>query len=164
MHVRLMAEHYGVPVILHSDHCAKKLLPWLDGMIDADEKYFAAHGEPLFSSHMIDLSEEPIAENIAISASYLKRLAPMKCNLEIELGLTGGEEDGVDNSGVDNASLYSQPEDIWEAHKTLSAISPLFTVAATFGNVHGVYKVSTAQRSAGEALASSVPDRALCPA
>jgi fructose-bisphosphate aldolase class II len=140
MHTRLMAEHYGVPVILHTDHCAKKLIPWMDGMIEADEKYFAAHGEPLFSSHMLDLSEEPIAENIEICAKYLTRLAAINCGLEIELGITGGEEDGVDNTGVDNAALYSQPEDIMMAYEALNPISPFFTIAASFGNVHGVYK------------------------
>jgi fructose-bisphosphate aldolase class II len=135
-----MAEHYGVVAMVHSDHCAKKLLPWFDGMLEADEKYFAAHGEPLFSSHMLDLSEESIEENLEISAKYLTRMAPMKCLLEIELGITGGEEDGVDNTEVDNASLYSQPEDIMAAYNMLNPISPMFTVAASFGNVHGVYK------------------------
>ena len=139
-HCRLMAQHYGVPVIVHSDHCAKKLLPWMDGMIAADEEYYKAHGEPLFSSHMIDLSEEPMEENIGICAKYFERLNAIDCMLEIELGITGGEEDGVDNTGVDNASLYSQPEDIWDAHSTLSKIGPGFTIAASFGNVHGVYK------------------------
>ncbi|KAJ3015182.1 UNVERIFIED_CONTAM: Fructose-bisphosphate aldolase 1 [Siphonaria sp. JEL0065] len=139
-HVRLMAKHYGVPVILHSDHCAKKLLGWFDGMIAADEEYFKLHGEPLFSSHMIDLSEESLEENVHISKEYLKRLAKINCALEIELGITGGEEDGVDNSGVDNSALYSQPSDILYAHKELSEVSPHFTIAAAFGNVHGVYK------------------------
>ncbi|EDQ84407.1 uncharacterized protein MONBRDRAFT_39295 [Monosiga brevicollis MX1] len=139
-HVRLMAEHYGVPVILHSDHCAKKLLPWLDGMLEADEKYFKEHGEPLFSSHMIDLSEESLEDNIATCESYLKRFAKINMLLELELGITGGEEDGVDNTDVDNNSLYSQPEDVWECYQRLSKISPMFTVAAAFGNVHGVYK------------------------
>jgi len=140
MHVRLMAEHYEVPCMIHSDHCAKKLLPWLDGMLDADEKYFAAHGEPLFSSHMIDLSEEPMEENIDLCAKYYERMAKMNCILEIELGITGGEEDGVDNTEVDNASLYSQPEDIWNAYEKLSKFGNGFTIAAAFGNVHGVYK------------------------
>jgi len=140
MHARLMAEQYGVVAIVHSDHCAAKLRPWFDGMLEADEKYFAAHGEPLFSSHMLDLSEEPIAENVETSAEYLKRMAPMNCLLEIELGITGGEEDGVDNSDVDNASLYSKPEDIMLAYETFTPISPYFTIAASFGNVHGVYK------------------------
>jgi len=140
LHVRNVAEAYNVPVILHSDHCAKKLLPWMDGMLEADEKYFKAHGVPLFSSHMIDLSEESLEENIDTCAKYLERFAKINCLLEVELGITGGEEDGVDNTDVDNASLYSQPEDIWECYKKLSAISPMFTVAASFGNVHGVYK------------------------
>lgn len=140
MHVRVMAEHYGVPVMLHSDHCAKKLLPWMDGMLEADEKYFKAHGEPLFSSHMIDLSEEPIDENIEECRKYFERMAKINCLLEIELGITGGEEDGVDNTGIDNAALYSQPEDVYKAYKILGAISPMFTIAASFGNVHGVYK------------------------
>ncbi|KAI8839456.1 fructose-bisphosphate aldolase [Chytriomyces cf. hyalinus JEL632] len=139
-HVRLMAKHYGVPVILHSDHCAKKLLGWFDGMLAADEEYFAAHGEPLFSSHMLDLSEESLEENVHISKEYFKRMAKINLVLEIELGITGGEEDGVDNSGVDNSSLYSQPSDILYAHKELSEVSPRFTIAAAFGNVHGVYK------------------------
>jgi fructose-bisphosphate aldolase class II len=139
-HVRAMAKHYGIPVILHSDHCAKKLLPWFDGMIEANEEYFKVHGEPLFSSHMLDLSEEPIKENVATSKKYLERMTPMKLWLEIELGITGGEEDGVDNSEVDNAALYSQPEDIWHAYSELIAVSPFFTIAAAFGNVHGVYK------------------------
>jgi fructose-bisphosphate aldolase class II len=140
MHCRLMAEQYGVVAMVHSDHCALKLKPWMDGMIEADEKYFAAHGEPLFSSHMLDLSEEPIQENIDISAEYLTRLEKVNCLLEIELGITGGVEDGVDNTGVDNASLYSQPEDILLAYNTLTPISKMYTIAASFGNVHGVYK------------------------
>ncbi|KAI9911713.1 hypothetical protein PsorP6_009365 [Peronosclerospora sorghi] len=139
-HVRTMAKHYGIPVILHSDHCAKKLLPWFDGMLEADETYFAEHGVPLFSSHMLDLSEEPLDENVALSKQYFERMHKMGLILEIELGLTGGEEDGVDNSGVDNASLYSQPADILFAYNELSAVAPTFTIAAAFGNVHGVYK------------------------
>jgi fructose-bisphosphate aldolase class II len=139
-HTRLMAEHYGVSVILHSDHCAKKLLPWLDGMLEADEKYFKEHGVPLFSSHMIDLSEEPMDENIDICAQYFERFAKVNLLLEVELGITGGEEDGVDNTGVDNSALYSQPEDVWKCYQKLSAIGPMFTIAAAFGNVHGVYK------------------------
>jgi len=144
-YIRSVAPLYGVPVILHSDHCAKKLLPWLDGMIDADEAYFKEHGEPLFSSHMIDLSEEPVEWNIETTAKYLKRCAPIKLFLEMEIGITGGEEDGVNNESVDNASLYTQPEDIYEIHKTLSAISPFFSIAAGFGNVHGVYKPGNVQ-------------------
>ncbi|MCJ1359107.1 MAG: Fructose-bisphosphate aldolase 1 [Icmadophila ericetorum] len=139
-YIRSVAPAYGIPVILHTDHCAKKLLPWLDGMLDEDEKYFKEHGEPLFSSHMIDLSEEEVGWNIQTTAKYLKRAAPMKQWLEMEIGITGGEEDGVNNESVDNNSLYTQPEDIYEIYKTLSTISPYFSIAAGFGNVHGVYK------------------------
>ncbi|MBE7181304.1 MAG: class II fructose-bisphosphate aldolase, partial [Terriglobus roseus] len=139
-YIRAIAPTYGIPVVLHTDHCAKKLLPWLDGMLDADEAYFKQHGEPLFSSHMIDLSEEPVDYNIKTTAEYLKRAAPMKQFLEMEIGITGGEEDGVNNEDVDNNSLYTQPEDIYEIYKTLSPISPYFSIAAGFGNVHGVYK------------------------
>jgi len=139
-YIRSVAGSYGIPVVLHTDHCAKKLLPWLDGMLDADEKYFKEHGEPLFSSHMIDLSEEEVEYNIKTTAAYLKRAAPMKQWLEMEIGITGGEEDGVNNEDVDNNSLYTQPEDIWEIYKTLSPISQYFSIAAGFGNVHGVYK------------------------
>lgn len=140
LHVHHMAEHYGVPVILHTDHCAKKLLPWLDGLLDAGEKHFAATGKPLFSSHMIDLSEQSLEENIEICGKYLTRMAKLNMTLEIELGCTGGEEDGVDNSHLDNSSLYTQPEDVAYAYEKLNAISPRFTIAAAFGNVHGVYK------------------------
>ncbi|KAG6162115.1 hypothetical protein E4U22_008149 [Claviceps purpurea] len=139
-YIRSIAPSYGIPVILHTDHCAKKLLPWLDGMLDADEAYFKTHGEPLFSSHMIDLSEEPVDWNVQTTAKYLKRAAPMKQWLEMEIGITGGEEDGVNNEEVDNASLYTQPEDILNIYNTLSPISPYFSIAAGFGNVHGVYK------------------------
>ncbi|KAL8744258.1 MAG: hypothetical protein Q9190_003482 [Brigantiaea leucoxantha] len=139
-YIRSIAPAYDIPVILHTDHCAKKLLPWLDGMMDADEAYFKEHNEPLFSSHMIDLSEEEVEFNISTTAKYLKRAAPMKQWLEMEIGITGGEEDGVNNEDVDNNSLYTQPEDIYMIHKTLSAISPYFSIAAGFGNVHGVYK------------------------
>lgn len=139
-YIRAVAPSYGIPVILHTDHCAKKLLPWLDGMMDADEAYFKEHKEPLFSSHMIDLSEEEVAYNIETTAKYLKRGAPMKQWLEMEIGITGGEEDGVNNESVDNNSLYTQPEDIYEIYKTLEPISPYFSIAAGFGNVHGVYK------------------------
>ena len=135
-----MAEHYGVPVILHTDHCAKKLLPWIDGLLDAGEKHFAATGKPLFSSHMIDLSEESLEENIEICSKYLARMSKMGMTLEIELGCTGGEEDGVDNSHMDASALYTQPEDVDYAYTELSKISPRFTIAASFGNVHGVYK------------------------
>ncbi|KAG9219590.1 hypothetical protein CCMSSC00406_0008203 [Pleurotus cornucopiae] len=139
-HVRTVAKAYGVPVVLHSDHCAHKLLQWFDGMLAADEEYFKAHGEPLFSSHMLDLSEEPKEENIATCVKYFKRMAPIGLWLEMEIGITGGEEDGVDNTGVDNASLYTQPEDIYDVYKALSAVGPNFSIAAAFGNVHGVYK------------------------
>jgi fructose-bisphosphate aldolase class II len=137
-HVRQLAEVYGVPVVLHTDHCAKKLLPWVDGMIRAGEQYYDQHGEPLFSSHMLDLSEEPLSSNIELCSSYLRRLARIEMTLEIELGVTGGEEDGVDNTGIDNAKLYSQPSDVLA---TYDALGPLgsFTVAASFGNTHGVY-------------------------
>ncbi|SFS46828.1 class II fructose-bisphosphate aldolase [Sphingobacterium wenxiniae] len=139
-HVHLLAEHYGVAVILHTDHAAKKLLPWIDGLLDAGEKFFAQHGKPLFSSHMLDLSEEPIEENIEISAKYLARMKPLGMTVEIELGVTGGEEDGVDNSDVDSSKLYTQPEEVAYAYEELSKVSDKFTVAAAFGNVHGVYK------------------------
>lgn len=138
-HVHNLAEHYGVPVILHTDHAAKKLLPWIDGLLDAGEKHFAATGKPLFSSHMLDLSEESLAENIEICGHYLERMSKLGMTLEIELGVTGGEEDGVDNSGVDHSSLYTQPEDVAYAYEHLSKISHRFTIAASFGNVHGVY-------------------------
>lgn len=139
-YVHEVAELYGIPVVLHTDHCAKKLLPWMDGMLDAGEKFFAEHGKPLFSSHMIDLSEEPIEENIGICAKYLERMAKMGMTLEIELGVTGGEEDGVDNTDIDSSKLYTQPSEVAYAYEVLGKISPNFTVAAAFGNVHGVYK------------------------
>lgn len=139
-HVNTVAEAYGVPVILHTDHAAKKLLPWIDGLLDASEKNFAETGKPLYSSHMLDLSEEPLAENLEICSKYLARMAKMGMTLEIELGITGGEEDGVDNSHVDSSKLYTQPEEVCQAYETLSKISPNFTIAASFGNVHGVYK------------------------
>ncbi|KAK6432688.1 Fructose-bisphosphate aldolase 1 [Oleoguttula sp. CCFEE 5521] len=139
-YIRAVAPAYGIPVVLHTDHCAKKLLPWLDGMLDADEKWFQQTGEPLFSSHMIDLSEESVDYNISTTKKYLERAAPMKQWLEMEIGITGGEEDGVNNEDVDNNSLYTQPEDIHEIYKTLSPVSPYFSIAAGFGNVHGVYK------------------------
>ncbi len=138
--MHLMAEAYGIPVILHTDHAAKKLLPWIDGLLDASEAHYKATGKPLFSSHMLDLSEEPIEENIAICKEYLKRMDKIGMTLEIELGVTGGEEDGVDNSHLDNALLYTQPEEVAFAYEELSSISPRFTIAASFGNVHGVYK------------------------
>ncbi|MFO0639569.1 MAG: class II fructose-bisphosphate aldolase [Polyangiaceae bacterium] len=137
-HVRVLAEAYGVPVILHTDHCAKKLLPWVDGLIKAGEEYHAKNGVPLFSSHMLDLSEEPLHENLEISRTFLARMAKIGMALEIELGVTGGEEDGVDNSGVDNAKLYTQPADVLAAYDALQSVGA-FTVAASFGNTHGVY-------------------------
>ena len=139
-HVHTLAAEYGVPVILHTDHCAKKLLPWIDGLLDAGEKHFAETGKPLFSSHMIDLSEEPIEENMEICRKYLECMSKMGMTLEIEIGITGGEEDGVDNSGVDESRLYTQPQDVLYVYDQLSPVSPRFTVAAAFGNVHGVYK------------------------
>jgi fructose-bisphosphate aldolase class II len=139
-HVHQMAELYGASIILHTDHAAKKLLPWIDGLLDAGEKFYAAHGKPLYSSHMIDLSEEPIEENIEICRKYLKRMSAIGMTLEIELGVTGGEEDGVDNSDVDISRLYTQPEEVSYAYEELMKISDKFTIAAAFGNVHGVYK------------------------
>ncbi|MBG0781364.1 MAG: class II fructose-bisphosphate aldolase [Bacteroidales bacterium] len=139
-HIHQLAEYYGVPVILHTDHAAKKLLPWIDGLLDAGEVFYKQHGKPLFSSHMLDLSEEPLEENLEISKRYLERMSKMGMTLEIELGITGGEEDGVDNSGVDNSKLYTQPEEVARAFDVLSKVSDRFTVAAAFGNVHGVYK------------------------
>lgn len=139
-HVHAMAEAYGVTVILHTDHAAKKLLPWIDGLMDANEKHFEQTGSPLYSSHMLDLSEEPIEENMDISCKYFERMAKMGMTLEIELGVTGGEEDGVDNSDVDNSLLYTQPEEVNYSYERLKAISDNFTIAAAFGNVHGVYK------------------------
>ncbi|KAM7182746.1 fructose bisphosphate aldolase [Rhypophila sp. PSN 637] len=138
--IRSIAPVYGVPVVLHTDHCAKKLLPWLDGMMDADEAFFKEHGIPLFSSHMIDLSEESVEYNIETTAKYLARASAWKQWIEMEIGITGGEEDGVNNEDVDNNSLYTQPEDIWKIYQTLSPISPYFSIAAGFGNVHGVYQ------------------------
>jgi fructose-bisphosphate aldolase class II len=139
-HVHRLAELYGIPVVLHTDHCSKDKLKWIDGMLDEGEKFFKANGKPLFSSHMIDLSEEPIKENIEICKGYLARMSKMGMTLEIELGITGGEEDGVDNSGVDSSKLYTQPEEVCYAYEELKKVSPNFTIAASFGNVHGVYK------------------------
>ena len=139
-HIHTLAKEYDIPVILHTDHCAKKLLPWIDGLLDAGEAYYKEHGVPLYSSHMIDLSEEPIEENIEICKTYLERMDKIGMTLEIELGITGGEEDGVDNSDVDISKLYTQPEEVAYAYEELSKISPNFTIAASFGNVHGVYK------------------------
>jgi fructose-bisphosphate aldolase class II len=140
LHIHTLAEAYGATVILHTDHCAKKLLPWIDGLLDASEKHFAQTGKPLYSSHMIDLSEEPLTENLEICKRYLERMSKMGMTLEIELGITGGEEDGVDNSDVDSSKLYTQPEEVAFAYEELMKISPRFTIAAAFGNVHGVYK------------------------
>lgn len=139
-HVHMLAESYGIPVVLHTDHAARKLLPWIDALLDAGEAHFATHGQPLYSSHMIDLSEEPLEENIATCKTYLERMSKIGMTLEIELGVTGGEEDGVDNTHVDNALLYTQPEEVSYAYEELSKISDRFTIAASFGNVHGVYK------------------------
>jgi len=139
-HVHELAEAYGATVILHTDHCAKKLLPWIDGLLDAGEAHFALTGKPLYSSHMLDLSEESLYENIEICKSYLERMSKIGMTLEIELGITGGEEDGVDNSGVDSCRLYTQPEEVAYAYEELMKISPRFIIAAAFGNVHGVYK------------------------
>jgi fructose-bisphosphate aldolase, class II len=139
-HVHNVAKYYGIPVILHTDHAARKLLPWLDGLLDAGEKFFKANGKPLFSSHMLDLSEEPLKNNIETCKKYLERMSKIGMALEIELGVTGGEEDGVDHSGVDSSRLYTQPEDVAYAYEELSKVSDRFTIAASFGNVHGVYK------------------------
>ena len=140
MHIHQMAELYGIAVIIHTDHAAKKLLPWIDGLLDAGEEFYEAYGKPLFSSHMLDLSEEPLEENISISKKYLERMSKIEMTLEIELGVTGGEEDGVDNTSIDNSLLYTQPEDVAYAYEQLKEVSDYFTVAASFGNVHGVYK------------------------
>lgn len=139
-HVRLMAKHYNVPVVLHSDHCAKKLLPWFDGMLEADEEYFKANGEPLFSSHMLDLSEEFDEENISTCVKYFKRMTKINQFLEMEIGITGGEEDGVDNSDVKADELYTTSEQVYKVYKSLTEVGPMFSIAAAFGNVHGVYK------------------------
>ena len=139
-HVHLLAKAYGVPVVLHTDHAARKLLPWIDALLDASEAHYKLHGIPLFSSHMIDLSEEPLEENIATCKAYLERMSKIGMTLEIELGVTGGEEDGVDNTEIDNALLYTQPEEVAYAYEELLKVSDKFTIAASFGNVHGVYK------------------------
>lgn len=144
-HVHALAEAYGATIILHTDHCAKKLLPWIDGLLDAGEQFFKETGKPLYSSHMIDLSEEPLIENLEICKKYLERMSKMGMTLEIELGITGGEEDGVDNTDVDNAKLYTQPEEVAFAYEELMKVSPRFTIAAAFGNVHGVYKPGNVQ-------------------
>lgn len=139
-HIHEVAGLYGIPVIIHTDHAAKKLLPWIDGLLDAGEVFFKKYGKPLFSSHMLDLSEEPLAENIEISKRYLERMSKMGMTLEIELGVTGGEEDGVDNTGIESSRLYTQPEHVAFAYEELMKVSDRFTIAASFGNVHGVYK------------------------
>ncbi len=139
-HVHSLAELYGIPVLLHTDHAARKLLPWIDGLLDAGEKHFQGWGKPLYSSHMLDLSEEPLEENIETCKSYLERMSKMGMTLEIELGVTGGEEDGVDNTEIDSSKLYTQPEEVAYAYEELSKVSDQFTIAASFGNVHGVYK------------------------
>ncbi len=139
-HIQLMAEAYGVPVVVHTDHAAKKLLPWIDHMIEAGDAHYKSHKKPLFSSHMLDLSEESLEENIEISSKYFKRMKAFETGIEIELGVTGGEEDGVDNSHIDNSKLYTQPEDVAYAYSHLREVGNLFTIAASFGNVHGVYK------------------------
>ena len=140
LHIHNVAEAYGIPVILHTDHCAKSLLPWVDGLLDASEKHYEKYGHPLYSSHMLDLSEEPLHENIEICSKYLERMHKLGMTLEIELGVTGGEEDGVDNSDVDSSRLYTQPEEVAYSYEELLKISDKFTIAAAFGNVHGVYK------------------------
>ena len=140
LHIHNVAEYYGVPVVLHTDHAAKKWLPWISGLIDAGEQYFKENRQPLFSSHMLDLSEEPIEENIQTSVEFFKRMQPLGMSVEIELGVTGGEEDGVDNSNIDNDKLYTQPQHVAYAYTELGKVGSLFTIAAAFGNVHGVYK------------------------
>ncbi|MBU0489281.1 MAG: class II fructose-bisphosphate aldolase [Bacteroidetes bacterium] len=145
LHIHHLAAFYGIPVILHTDHAARKLLPWIDGLLDFGEHFYQKHGKPLFSSHMLDLSEDSLHENVETCKQYLKRMSAIGMTLEIELGITGGEEDGVDNSGVDNSKLYTQPTDVAYAYEELSKISPNFTIAASFGNVHGVYKPGNVQ-------------------
>mmetsp|Transcript_12183 Transcript_12183/g.18215 ORF Transcript_12183/g.18215 Transcript_12183/m.18215 type:complete len:367 (+) Transcript_12183:39-1139(+) len=169
LHVRQMAKFYKVPVVIHSDHCAKKLLPWFDGMLAADEEYFEKNGEPLFSSHMLDLSEEVDSENIETCKKYFERMSKMNIWLEMEIGITGGEEDGVDNTHADQNKLYTQPEQIWNVHDELSSVSPNFSIAAAFGNVHGVYKpgnvklnpgiLATHQKYVGEKIGTGASDK-----
>lgn len=145
LHIHNVAKYYGIPVVLHTDHASKKWLPWISGLLDAGEQYFKEKGQPLFSSHMLDLSEEPIEENIHTSVEFYKRMHPLGMSIEIELGVTGGEEDGVDNSDVENSKLYTQPSDVGYAFRELSKIGPRFTIAAAFGNVHGVYSPGNVQ-------------------
>jgi len=152
-HVRSVAKYYGVPVVLHSDHCAKNLLPWFDGMLEADKVFYEKFGEPLFSSHMLDLSEEPDEENIAICVKYFTEMAKMKIWLEMEIGITGGEEDGVNNEDVDPEKLYTTPEQVYSVYEALSKIGPMFSIAAAFGNVHGVYKPGNVKLSPEKLLA-----------
>jgi len=140
IHTHMMAEAYGVAVILHTDHAAKKLLPWIEALLEAGEAYYESQGKPLYSSHMLDLSEESLLENVSTCKAYFKRMAKIGMSIEIELGCTGGEEDGVDNTDMDNSLLYTQPEDVAYAYEELMSVSPHFTIAASFGNVHGVYK------------------------
>lgn len=166
-----MAEQYGVPVILHTDHCSKELLPWVDGLVSASERYYKTHGEPLFSSHMIDLSEEPLEENLSICKDYLTRMEKVGLLLEMELGITGGEEDGVDNSDRPVEDLYSKPEEIYETYRELNKVSDKFTVAAAFGNVHGVYSpgnvkldpeiLNNAQKFISDKLGDKAPENKL---
>ncbi len=139
-HIHLLAEHYGVPVVVHTDHASKKLLPWIDHMVEAGAAHYKENKKPLFSSHMLDLSEESLAENVETCSKYLKKMTSFETGIEIELGVTGGEEDGVDNTEVDNAKLYTQPEDVAYAFEKMREVSPHFSIAASFGNVHGVYK------------------------
>ena len=163
-HINRLAEHYGARVILHTDHCARKLLPWVDGMLEAGERHFAATGKPLYSSHMLDLSEEPLEENVEICKRYLERMAAIGMTLEMELGVTGGEEDGVDNSGADESDLYTKPEEVAYVYEELKKVSDNFTIAAAFGNVHGVYKPGNveahARRSCATARSTSRPSSA----
>lgn len=140
LHVHTLAQAYGIVVILHTDHAARKLLPWIDALLGASEDHFAKTGKPLYSSHMLDLSEESLVENVETCVAYLKRMSKIGMTLEIELGCTGGEEDGVDNTHMDNSALYTQPKDVAYAYEELLKVSPNFTIAASFGNVHGVYK------------------------
>lgn len=140
IHIHTVAAAYGIPVILHTDHAARKLLPWIDGLLDAGKKHFDKTGRPLFTSHMLDLSEDSLEENVATCVEYFKKMSALDMMIEIELGITGGEEDGVDNSDVDNSLLYTQPSEVSYAYEKLNQVSPHFTIAASFGNVHGVYK------------------------
>ena len=139
-HIHKVIDEYNSKVVIHTDHCSKKLLPWIDGLLEYGKDFYKKNGYPIFSSHMIDLSEEPIEENIGICKEYLKRMSDLDMTLEIELGVTGGEEDGVDNTDIDSSKLYTQPEEVAYAYSELISISDNFMIAAAFGNVHGVYK------------------------